>query len=108
MTDNAVARLWAALADGDRERAAAELHEHVTVAWPHTGERFESREAFLEVHFAVPGRRAIALCRVVTQGRSVATEATVSGDAASWAVASFYGLHDGRILHAVEYWVQTP
>jgi ketosteroid isomerase-like protein len=104
---NAVGRLWAALAAGDAERAAQELHANVVVEWPHTGERFESRDAFLAVHLAVPGKRQVEVGRIVTQGRTVAAEATVSGDV-SWAVASFYLLHDGRILHAVEYWVQTP
>ena len=107
MSVNAVERLWEALAAGDADRAAQELHPHVVVDWPHTGERFESRDAYVAVHMAVPGRRAVEVGRIVTEGRTVASEVRVHGDA-SWAVASFFTLHDGRILHAVEYWVQTP
>ena len=101
---NAVERLWQALAVGDLERAAAELHPSLVVDWPHTGERFESAAAFLAVHRT---DRRVELRRVITDGHHVAVEAFVEGDAASWAVAAFYDLRDGRISRAAEYWVQT-
>jgi SnoaL-like polyketide cyclase. len=102
---NAVERLWDALVVGDWDRAAVELHPNVVVEWPHTGERFESREAFLAVHTAVPGERMIEVRSVITEGRRVASEVVIAGEAPSWAVASFFTIHDGRILYAVEYWV---
>ena len=98
---NAVERLWGALASGDRHRAATELHENVVLEWPHTGERHEGREAYLVAMEAVPGIRSAHVRRIVTQGRHVATEVRLDG----WAVASFFTVHDGRILHATEYWV---
>jgi hypothetical protein len=103
---NAVERLWAALAAGDRHRAATELHDRVILEWPHSGQRFEGPEAYLEAYEALPGLRAIETRRVVTQGRHVASEVRLEAEAASWAVASFFTLHDGRILHATEYWVR--
>ena len=104
---NAVERLWEALTKGDRHRAAIELHNHVVLEWPHTGERFEGREAYLSAYESVPGLTGIATRRVVTEVRHVASEVRLEAEEASWAVASFYTLHDGRILHATEYWVRT-
>jgi ketosteroid isomerase-like protein len=104
---NTVQRLWAALATGDWDRAAAEMHPHVIVEWPHTGQRFQNRDAFLAFHTAIPGQRSIEIVRIVTEGRSVASETRISGDE-DWSVASFFSLLDGRVLHAVEYWVPSP
>lgn len=97
---NAVERLWQALALGAPDRAALELHENVVVERPHTGERVEGREAFLAAYADLP----IEVHRVVTDGRHVATDVR----AGTWAVASFFTIHDGRILRAVEYWVELP
>ena len=105
---NPVERLWDALHAGDLDRARSELHPHVVVEWPHTGERFEGTEPFLAVHRAIPGGHEVEVLRVVTQGRLVATDVRISSQDAAWGVASFFTLHDGRILHAVEYWVDVP
>jgi ketosteroid isomerase-like protein len=104
---NAVERLWRALAQGDLPRADAELHDRVVLEWPHSGQRFEGREAFLVAHRASLEPQPIELLRVVTEGRAVAAEVTVERDGETWAVAAFYTVHDGRILHAVEYWLTT-
>jgi ketosteroid isomerase-like protein len=103
---NAVERFWRALAQGDVQRATAELHDRVVMEWPHTGERFEGPEAFLVAHHASVRPQPIAVERVVTEGRAVAAEVRLERDGVSWAVAAFYTVHDGRILHAVEYWVE--
>ncbi|MCW2990334.1 MAG: nuclear transport factor 2 family protein [Solirubrobacterales bacterium] len=100
---NAVERLWQALAAGDLHRARSELHSHVVVEWPHSGERFEGRDAYLAAHEAEPGTRRIDVRRVVTEGRHIASEVRIADAGGSLAVASFYTVHDGRILHAVEY-----
>jgi hypothetical protein len=101
---NPVQRLWAALAAGDWDRAATELHPNVVVDWPHTGRRFENRDAFLSFHMAIPGQRSIEVVRIISEGHAVASETRITG-AEAWAVASFFQLHDARISHAVEYWV---
>jgi ketosteroid isomerase-like protein len=98
---NAVERLWRALAAGDLPRATTELHDHVVVERPHAGERAEGPAAFLAAYAGLPGP---VVHRVITEGRHVASDVSV-GD---WAVASFCTVHDGRILHAVEYWLAQP
>jgi ketosteroid isomerase-like protein len=105
---NAVERLWSAVAAGDRQRAFSELHERVVLEWPHAGKRFEGPAVCLEALDRVPGIRTARTRRVITQGHHVASEVRLQDDAGSWSVASFYTLHDGRILHAIEYWVRTP
>ena len=104
---NAVARLWDALGAGDLERAADELHAHVVVEWPHSGQRFASRAAYLAAYGALHVDGHLTVRRIVTEGRTVATEVHIEGDRGAWAVASFFRLHDGRILQAVEYWVRV-
>ncbi len=104
---NSVERMWRALAAGDWETAEAELHPNATVEWPHTGERFANRAAFMAVHRTYPGAPPWELevrC-VITEGRRVASDVLVRSADDAWHVASFFGLHDGRILQAVEYWV---
>lgn len=105
---NAVARLWDALGAGDLARAADELHPHAVVTRPHTGERFASREAYLASYAELLAGRRLEVRHVVTEGRTVATEVVIEGEGRAWAVASFFRLHDGRILQAVEYWVGLP
>ncbi|MCW2992454.1 MAG: nuclear transport factor 2 family protein [Solirubrobacterales bacterium] len=95
---NAVERLWQALTAGDLHRAAIELHDHVAVERPHAGERLTGADAFLAPYAQQP----VEVLRVVTQGRHVASDARVG----AWAVAAFFTIHDGRVLHAVEYWVE--
>ncbi len=105
---NPVARFWRALAAGDWPTAEAQMHAHAVVEWPHTGERFDSRDAFLAVHREVPGALRPKLLRIVHEGRQVATEVDLRSDDGHFSIASFFTLHDGRILHAVEYWVPAP
>lgn len=103
---NAVERFWRAVAAGEVHRALSELHGNVVLEWPHSGERFEGRDAFLEAHHAVPVDRPLEVRRIVTHSRHVAAEVRIAADSGPWAIAAFYTLHDGRILHATEYWVQ--
>lgn len=102
---NAVARLWDALGAGDLERAADELHAHAVVEWPHSRQRFASRAAYLAAWGALHVDGRLEVRHVVTEGRTVATEVRIEDERRSWAVASFFRLHDGRVLQAVEYWV---
>lgn len=102
---NPVERLWRALAEQDWETARSEMHPQVVVEWPHTGERFTGCEAFLEVHRAFPGPWTLEVRRVVTEGRDIASEVVVRSGEDTWFVASFFGLRDGRIQQAIEYWV---
>jgi hypothetical protein len=105
---NAVERFWRAVAAGEVHRAISELHENVLLDWPHSGERFEGREAFLEAHLGLPAGRSVEVREIVTHGRRVAAEVRVATASGPWAVAAFYTLHDGRILHATAYWVRLP
>jgi ketosteroid isomerase-like protein len=104
---NPVERLWRALAVQDFKTAAAELHPDAVVEWPHTGERFSTRDAFLAVHAAIPGPWKLEVRRVITEGRDIASEVVVRSGEDTWYVASFFNLRDGRIAAAVEYWVTS-
>ena len=105
---NAVARLWEALAAGDEHRAGDELHGHVTLEWPHSGETFGSRADYLAAHARRAAQGKLELLRIVTEGRNVATDVRLEHEDGDWAIASFFHLHDGRVLRAVEYWVPLP
>ena len=104
---NAVERLWRALARGDLDEAASEMHPNAIVEWPHTGEQFASRDAFIEVHRAFPGPWTLEVRRVITEGRDIASEVVVRGESDTWYVASFFLLRDGRVQRATEYWVRS-
>jgi ketosteroid isomerase-like protein len=108
VSSNPVERMWDALAAGDWRRAETELHPHVVVEWPHTGERFESPEAFLLVHRKIPDARQVRIRSVITEGRRAASEVWITDQPDAWAVTSFFTLHDGHILRAVEYWTPLP
>lgn len=103
---NAVERLWAALAADDRVRAASELHDNVVVERvggpPGAGGRLEGVSAYLA---AVPEVRALVVRHLVTQGRQVASDVRLEAESGAWEVAGFFTLHDGRVLHATEYWL---
>jgi hypothetical protein len=101
-----VERLWEALAAGDWKRAETELHPHVVVEWPHTGERFESSEAFLLVHRKIPDARRVQVRSILTEGRRVASEVWITDQPDAWAVLSFFTLHESQILRVVEYWTR--
>lgn len=47
-----VARLWQALSQGDYDAAAPLLDPHLTVIWPTSRERYNSREEYLAVNQA--------------------------------------------------------
>jgi len=103
---NAVERLWRALAARDWETARSELHPNATIEWPTRGERFDSCDAFIEVHRAIPGPWDLDVGRIITEGRDIASEVVVTTPDDTWYVASFFRLGDGRIQHATEYWVR--
>jgi ketosteroid isomerase-like protein len=102
---NPVERLWRALAAQQWETAEAEMHPNAVVEWPHTGESFVGRDAFIAVHRAFPGPWTLEIRRVVTEGRDIASEVVARSGEDVWYVASFFNLRDGRIQRAVEYWV---
>lgn len=102
---NPVERFWRAIDARDWTRAAEELHPDAVVEWPHTGERFQNRDAFIAVNRAYPGDWRVHVKRIVSEGRHIASEVVVTGGETTYYVASFFTLREGRIARVTEYWV---
>lgn len=108
---NAVERLWRALRAQDWDSVTAQLHPGVVVVWPHDGRRFTSAVAYVQAHRDLSRDGDIlTVHRFIAEGRSVAVHAALearSGAPARRHCAAFYELHDGRIAHGTELWLDA-
>jgi hypothetical protein len=95
---NSVERLWRGIARRDYPAIAAQLHEHVRIDWPHTGERLTAIEYVVRQRLA--GERKVRVLRVLTDEERVAVHAQVDDRT----VGAFYDLQQGRIASGVEIW----
>jgi ketosteroid isomerase-like protein len=101
-----VARLWEAFEARDWDAAQALLHDDVIVEWPHSGERFTSADAFIEMNRRHPAPNwHIHVRRIITEGDTVVSEVWVPTDTQPAFVTSFFELRDGRIAKITEYWL---
>jgi len=101
---NAPERLWRGLEDHDWAAIRSQFHPNAVVEWPHTGARMDVEEYVATQRERLAGGAAIAVRRVVTEGRNVVVEARVGAEDC----AGFYDLHEGLVAGAVEYWVGEP
>jgi hypothetical protein len=103
---NAAERLWRAYGRDDWRAAEAQMHEHVEVLWPISGERLNREEYLFRVRERLGGRR-IDVLREIRDGKRIALEAIAGDDGARQArCGAFYDLHQGLIALAVEYWTE--
>ncbi len=100
-------QLWLAFEAREWTRAAALLHDEFVGEWPLTNERFEGRDAFIEINRIYPGDWHITVERAVAQDETVVTQTRiVTGDVVDIAI-SFFDLNDGLIVKEVDWWA-TP
>jgi hypothetical protein len=103
---NAAERLWRAYGRDDWRAAEAQMHEHVEVLWPVSGERLDREEYLFRVRERLDGRR-IDVLREIRDGKRIALEAIAGDDGGRQArCGAFYDLHQGRIALVVEYWTE--
>lgn len=99
-----LAALWWRLAQRDWAGAGALLAEEAVVTWPHSGETFRGREAFVAVNAAYPGRWAIALPRAEATETGALAVAEVGDGARRFHAVSLAAGAPGRIATLTEYW----
>jgi hypothetical protein len=102
---NAVERLWRALKARNWHSALAQLHPGADIAWPHTGQRFTSREEYVTYWRLLPGERSVTVQEVITEGNLVAVRAVVADEEGAWHCGGFYELREARIAVGTELWV---
>jgi hypothetical protein len=95
------------LALRDWEAAGALLAEDAVVIWPHSGETFRGRDAFVAVNATYPGRWEIALQRAEATETGAVAVAEVSDGTRRFHAVSLAAGGPGRIASLTEYWGET-
>jgi limonene-1,2-epoxide hydrolase len=105
--DAVVERFWAAMQRNDWSAAADLFVPEITIDWPCSGERIVGRRNFVAIQERYPtttGRWVFDIHRLVTDGRTTASEVTVSDGVQAARVIAFSEVADGLIVRHVEYW----
>ena len=104
-TSEAVARAWWNAVDrGDLAGAAQLCTESAVVEWPLSNERMATIDAWRLVNEHYPGTWRATITRLVTQGETVVTVASVFDDTTAVTAISFFTIREGLIQMLVEYW----
>ena len=104
-----VRALWERFQARDWDAAMELLAEDVVVDWPQTRERIRGRENVSAVNRNYPEGWTIRVLRVLQDGDVAASEVAVDHiEYGTFYAASFYEIHDGRIVRATDYWVDPP
>jgi limonene-1,2-epoxide hydrolase len=100
---------WAAMAANDWDAAAALFTDDVTIDWPCSGELISSPGAWAEIQRRYPaaGRWRFDVHRLVVEGQTAVSEATVTDGEQSARVVAFSEVDGDRIAHHVEYWPEA-
>lgn len=102
---NPVERLWAAMRNHDWKGVAAQLHPHVIVEFPATGERFEGPNEFVMSHRLRPDELSVKRIDIINGELEVAVHAVITTPTGTDHLMAFYRLQETRISHIVELWV---
>lgn len=107
MTPAEVVRaLWARIQDRDWVGVRDLIADDLVLEWPATGETFVGADNFIAVQSEYPEGWTIQVLRVIASGDEVVAEVEVPQDGVGvFRTASFAHVRDGRVAHAVEYWV---
>jgi hypothetical protein len=110
MTDQGLATLLPAYADAiarhDWAGLRAVLHDEATVTLLHTGERFDA-DGFVAFNRDYPGPWRFTAEEVVDGGGRGVLRARATTDEATFHVATFATLADGRLTDLVEVWTDA-
>jgi hypothetical protein len=105
----AVRGFWESIEGRDWDAARALLAEACVTEWPHSRERFDGGDAFVEVNRAYPEGWHITVLRVAAQGNLAVSEVRVDQDDQVFFAASFFEFGpSGKVVRLHELWVTSP
>jgi ketosteroid isomerase-like protein len=104
--DAGIARLlWERIQSRDWDGARALLADDMVCRWPHSDERFEGADNFIQMNRAYPEGWEITVVDVTAIPGGAVSRIRVDETGARFHAASFFTMSDGLVQEAVEYWV---
>ena len=97
--------LWERIQSRDWDGARALLADGMVCRWPHSDERFEGADNFIQMNRAYPEGWQITVVDVAEIPGGAVSRIRVEQAGARFHAASFFTVSDGLIQEAVEYWV---
>ena len=105
----AVHAFWSAIEARDWDSARSLLDDACVTEWPHSRERFDGGDAYIEMNRRYPEGWRITILRVVPGGHTVASEIRVDrGDEVFFAASFFEFGPSGTVVRLRELWVTSP
>jgi hypothetical protein len=105
----AIRGFWESIESRDWGAARALLADDCVVEWPHSRERFDGADDFIEMNRAYPEGWRITVLRVVARGDVTVSEIRVDQDPEVYFAASFFEFGpDDRVVRIREHWVTSP
>lgn len=105
----AVRRFWESIEARDWNAARALLDDGCVTEWPHSRERFDGGDAYVEMNRAYPEGWRITVLGVVADGDRAASEIRVDQDGNVFFAASFFEFGPaGTVTRLRELWVTSP
>jgi ketosteroid isomerase-like protein len=100
--------LWAAVAAGDWEGAAALMHDAYVQEWPQSGERIVGRDNSLAINRNFPGGVPSLTVRRVRSGGDIAAVEVelVYADGSRFQGVSIMEFRDGKVVRETDYFAQ--
>ncbi len=104
--ESIVREFWRLMASNDFASVAAVLAKDLVVEWPQSNERIRGPAHFVRMNTEYPasGPWRFTLNRLVAAGSEVVTQVSVTDGVQTAEPISFFTIHDGKIVHMVEYW----
>ncbi len=105
-TESVVREFWELMATNDFESVQRVLSPDFVMEWPQSGERIRGAERFARMNAEYPtrGRWSFQVNRLVSDGREVVTQVSVTDGDQRAEPISFFTVVEGRITRLVEYW----
>jgi ketosteroid isomerase-like protein len=104
-----VRSFWESIEARDWNAARGLLADDCIVEWPHSRERFDGGDDFIEMNRTYPEGWRIAVLRVIARGDLAVSEVRVDQETDVYFVASFFEFGpDGRVTRLRDYWVTSP
>jgi ketosteroid isomerase-like protein len=100
-----VRSLWERIQERDWDGARELLADGMVCRWPHSDERFEGADNFIEMNRAYPEGWQITIVDVAEIPGGAVSRIRVDQSGTRFHAASFFAVRDGLIEDAVEYWV---
>ena len=105
----AVRSFWESIEARDWDAARALLDDGCVAEWPHSRERFEGGDAYIEMNRAYPEGWNISVLRVAAQGNLAVSEIRMDQDDDVFFAASFFEFGaSGKVVLLREMWVTSP